>query len=328
MTAQSATSGRFDLAAPPTPEMARMAAGGALCLAQAYDRPLDETTTTIERRPYQPAPFSLLADMVVERGTKADWDKLHHLHYKNAETLPIGPKFYRLDLHGETIGALVTSSPKGLLAPRHAVFPKLKPGSGESVYSNTHRYHFINANFRVVSRFVIDTMFRGIGCGYRMMNLVSRQEGLRFMEIQSSMSKFNLFGQKAGFQFARPMNASKFEVGLKFFRQNFAASPQDFEAIVDEIQAKSPAEQARILELCKEFYYKHSALEKVGNNAAFGEQRVANLDIRGAIKQIQQIALATPMYGVYVNPDLGREIPASLALAAFDNQAPNEKLRL
>ena len=37
--------------------------------------------------------------------------------------------------------------------------------------------------------------------GYRMMNLASRMEGSPFTEIQSSMSKFNHFGQKAGFRF-------------------------------------------------------------------------------------------------------------------------------
>src|SRR5690606_18742294 len=111
------------------------------------------------------------------------WDLLHDLHYK-AEKLPVGPRFWRLDLHGETIGVLVTGSPKGMLRERHIVFPNLKPGAGETKLTNTNRYLYINANFRVISRFVIDTMYRGIGAGYRMMNLVSRMEGNTFMEIQ------------------------------------------------------------------------------------------------------------------------------------------------
>ena len=142
---------------------------------------------------------------------------------------------------------LVTANPKGLLKERHLAFPKLKPGAGDTKLTNTYRYKFINANFRVVSRFVVDTIYRGIGAGYRMMNLVSRMEGNTFMEIQSSMSKFNLFGQKAGFRFVKPSNSNKYEQGLKFFRTNFASSPQDFEAIVNELEGKSPAERERLL---------------------------------------------------------------------------------
>jgi len=197
-----------------------------------------DTETVITRNNAPSARFSLMDEMFVSRGSKADWDLLHHLHYK-AEKLPIGPRFWKLELHGETIGVLVTGSPKGMLRERHMVFPNLKPGSGETRLTNTNRYHFINANFRVVSRFVVDTMYRGIGAGYRMMNLVSRIEGNTFMEIQSSMSKFNIFGQKAGFKFVKPMNANKYDQVMKFFRAHFESSPQDFEAILNEAALQS-----------------------------------------------------------------------------------------
>lgn len=276
-------------------------------------------------RTCKPVPcFSLLNDMIVERGDRSDWNLLHDLHYK-AENLPIGPKFWKLTLYGETIGVLVTSNPKGLLKERHLVFPRAKPRSGDNKTSNTQRYLWINANFRVISRFVVDTMYRGIGCGYRMMNLVSRMEGNTFMEIQSSMSKFNLFGQKAGFRFVAPMNANKFEVGLKFFRSHFQATPQDFEAIVAELDALAPAEREILLQDCKDFYYRHSALEKTGNNRDNGQSRVDAMDARTIIKSMQQIVLASPMYGVWVNPEPGLKIPDRLPLTAFDNQDPTAR---
>jgi hypothetical protein len=294
-------------------------------LAGAYERP-DAIETLIEREDAPAARFSLLQHMIVERGSKSDWDLLHHLHYK-AENLPIGPWFWKLSLYGETIGVLVTANPKGLLKERHVVFPHIKPNGDETKITNTYRYKFINANFRVISRFVVDTMYRGIGAGYRMMNLVSRMEGNTFMEIQSSMSKFNLFGQKAGFRFVKPMNANKYEQGLKFFRANFSANPQDFQAIVGELESKQPAEYDRLLQLCKDFYYRHSALEKTGNNRDKGQSRVDAMDATTIIKSLQQITLASPMYGIWKNPDKGHPVPQQMPLTAFGAQKPTEPLK-
>lgn len=287
---------------------------------------LPSIETLIERNDAPRASFALARDMVVERGSKSDWDYLHHLHYK-AEKLPLGPRFWKLTLYGETIGVLVTGSPKGMLRERHIVFPKLKPGANETRLTNTNRYHYINANFRVISRFVIDTMYRGIGAGYRMMNLVSRMEGNTFMEIQSSMSKFNSFGQKAGFSFVKPMNANKYDQVMKFFRTNFESSPQDFEAVIAEIHSKPELEQQRLFELSRDFYFRNSALENTSNGGAKMEQRAAAMNLRDVIKGIQQIGLASPMYGIWKCPDPKGSVPDVLPLLAFDAQKPNEVLK-
>lgn len=287
----------------------------------------DDAETSIERFDAPRARFALLDEMIVERGDKSDWELLHDLHYK-AENLPIGPRFWRLKLRGETIGVLVTANPKGLLKERHLVFPHVKPTGQDTKVTNTQRYRWINQNFRVVSRFVIDTMYRGIGCGYRMMNLVARMEGNTFMEIQSSMSKFNYFGQKAGFRFAKPANANKYDVGLKFFRSHFIATPQDFEAVIEELEAKPAEEREILMQSCRDFYYRHSALEKTGNNRDRGQSRVDAMAPRTLIKSLQQVVFASPMYGLWKNPDRGREIPQILALTAFDRQKPTEALVL
>lgn len=284
--------------------------------------------TAIERTVAAHARFSLLDDMIVERGTRADWDLLHDLHYK-AETLPIGPRFWKLTLAGETIGVLVTGLPRGMLRERHQVFPNLKPNGSDTRFSNTARYKYINENFRVIARFVVDTMYRGIGCGYRMMNLVARMEGMSFMEIQSSMSKFNLFGQKAGFRFVKPSNAIKYDKGMSFLRLHFKSSPQDQEALVEEILAYPESQRESIIQECRDFYYSVSSLEKTGGNRAIngqnkGQDRVQAMDLRAAIKAIQQTCLASPMYGIWKNPN-GKDwkAPQSLPLSAFDWQAPN-----
>lgn len=287
---------------------------------------LDAEWVLDERKGAQGA-FPLLSEMMISRGTKADWDLLHDLHYK-AENLPIGPRFWKLTLEGETIGVIVTGNPKGLIRERHYVFPKLKPNQQDTKISNTQRYKYVNQNFRVISRFVIDTMYRGIGAGYRMMNLVSRMEGNTFMEIQSSMSKFNHFGQKAGFKFCNPMNANKYEKGMQFFRRHFNSPPMDYEEILKEIALWPQERQDYVLQEMKDFYYRHSSLERTGNGRNVGADRVAKLDLRHAIRAIQQMTLASPMYGVWKSPDKGSIVPQELPLVAFDWQKPNEPLKI
>jgi len=281
----------------------------------------------VERRTHPSARFSLLDDIIVSRGDKSSWEQLHELHYK-AENLPIGPRYYKATLNSETIGVIVTGLPKGLLKERHLIFPALKPKGGDSKLINTRRYNIINAGFRVVSRFVFDTIYRGVGCGYRMMNLVARMEGYEFMEIQSSMSKFNHFGQKAGFRFVQPHNSNKFEVGLKFFRENFAADPADFEAIVAELDAKPAIGHDKLIAECRTFYYRHSHQEKTGVYKDLGTTRVDAMSDRDLIRRLQQLTLASPMYGIYFNPDKGRKLPDTLPLTAFDRQPTNKPLVL
>lgn len=291
-----------------------------------HDFPGLTTAVTLEAAPRQR--FALVDEMIVERGDVDDWWLLHDLHYK-AEKLPIGPQFWRLRLGSRTIGVLVTAVPKGMVRERHIAFPNIKPGGGETRLTNTNRYHYINRNFRVVSRFVIDTQFRGIGAGYRMMNLVSRMSGQKFMEIQSSMSKFNVFGQRAGFRFLPPMNANNYDRVMKFLRLNFAAPPADFEAIMEEIAAKTPEQQALVDVTLRDWYFRNSALENTTRGGQQAERRSETMTLRTLVRGIQQIGLASPLYGVWKNPDHGREdIPSQLPLNAFDRQAPTARLIL
>lgn len=284
---------------------------------------------TLVRRDSAPAQrFSLLDEMFVERGNSDDWWLLHDLHYK-AEKLPIGPHFWRLRLDDKTVGVLVTAVPKGMVRERHIAFPNIRPGANETKLTNTNRYHYINRNFRVVSRFVIDTRFRGIGAGYRMMNLVSRMSGQKFMEIQSSMSKFNSFGQKAGFRFLPPMNANNYDKVMRFLRTHFSAPPADYEAIMEEIAQKTPEQQAEVDRVLRDWYFRNSALENTTRGGQQAERRAETMTLRTLVRGIQQIGLASPLYGVWKNPDHGRtDIPDVLPLIAFDRQKPTERLIL
>lgn len=286
-----------------------------------------EWEVVIERDPGAKPRFSLLDTMRVEPGTKADWDELHDLHYK-AESLPAGPRYWRcVTADGILVGIVVFSTVSLLLAPRHQVFPKLKPGQ-DSHFTNVHRATFLNANFRRAARIVTDTMYRGVGVSYRMVNLAMRMEQKRFIEIQSSMSKFNPFDVKAGFKHAHLKPAAAYVQGLKFMRSQFNGHPADHQAIMDELKSFTPAHRARVMTAMQEFYYRHSAREKTGSNLNVGTGKVQGMKPEHLLRELQQLVFASPVYGIWTNPDLGRPIPQSLPLRAFDLQSPTEPLRL
>lgn len=285
-------------------------------------------------RPDRPPRITFLDQVVVERGTRDDWRLLEALHYKANGLVP-GSHYYRMRLNQEVIGVLMTASPKLLLKERHIAFPKMKPHPGQDTkVSNTARMKFINANMAIVARCVVDTMYRGAGLAYRFTNIASRMEPKRIIEIQSAMSKYNQFAQKAGFRFVPPMKSSQYNVGIKFMKSMFESDPADLETILEEIEGLPSGARERTLAEVRKFYRKHSANESTGkglietDGVRFGDSRVARLPTRELIHQLQQIVLASPMYGVYQNPDAGRGLPERIPITAFDLQAPNEPLRL
>lgn len=286
-----------------------------------------EYTTDVLHDPDAKPRFELLQHMTVSRGSKEDWDHLHHLHYKS-EGRPAGANYYKLTLNGETIGVTVLTLPRPLLKERHKALPRFKPGR-DTKSSNTLRYKLINSQIRVIGRIVLDTMYRGVGASYRFQNLVSRMSGFEIVEIQSAMSKYNLFAQRAGFQFVKPMRSNKYEAGIKFFASTFKSHPADTQALLFEIDSlREPFKSARIAEM-RRFYYAHSALEKTGSSRDTGKDRVANMPVEELVRQLQQLILASPLYGVYRNPDYQRtDIPDTLPLLAFDAQPTTERLVL
>lgn len=279
----------------------------------------------IERTESAQGQLSLLKRMRVSRGTKDDWEALHELHYKSEGNV-VG-RVWKCTLDDQLVAVAVISSPRLLLAGRHMLFPKLKPGNDTKV-TNTYRAKFVNRNFGLASRIVVDTLFRAGGVSYRMLNLIARMEGKPFMEIQSSMSKFNPFAIRAGFQFVKPKEAAAYDKGLKFMKRTFVCHPADHEGVVNEINSMTPARRERVLEELRNFYYKHSALEKTGSNLNAGTDKVMAMSVPSLVRNIQQLVFGSPMYGVYQNPDANRELPDSLPLLAFDNQNTNEPLRL
>jgi hypothetical protein len=298
-------------------------------------RIIDTPDARIERREVPKKHiFSLLSKIYVERGTKEDWELLHELHYK-AENLGIGPRIFRCVLDGQVIGVGVMTVPKMLLSGRNQLFDHLRPNVGgrDTKLINKFRAEWINKHCCTNSRLVLDTMYRGAGIAYRMQNLMMRMTGNQFVEFQSSMSKFNPFAAKAGIRFTPPKRSANYERGLAWFRRWFESIPTDFIGVMAEIEAMKPSAREKCVAEMRKFYYDFSSMEKSGDNRMNGTRRVDALPVGKLLKNLQQLVFASPLYGIYQNPDYDAlhdrcDLPGQIPLLAFDKQPPNAPLKL
>lgn len=279
--------------------------------------------------------LSLLPEIYVERGTREDWDLLHELHYKS-ENLPIGPVYHRCVLNGKTIGVGVMAVPTMLNSGRNKLFKNLRPNQGgaDSKMINTYRAQWINGHACTNSRLVLDTMYRGAGIAYRMQNLMMRMSGCRIIEFRSSMSKFNPFAAKAGVRFVAPSRSANYEKGLMWFRRWFECTPTDFVGVMAELNAMPSFGRDKCIGEMRKFYYDFSSMEKSGDNRMNGTSRVDVMPVPKLLKNLQQLVFASPLYGVYINPDYSASkdpamvLPPRLPLLAFDRQPVDAPLNL
>ena len=282
--------------------------------------------------------LSLLKDIYVEFGEKADWEALSELHYKG-HTLAAGSRYMRCiyEKNGTrtTIGVMVFANPMPLNKGRNRVFPKLKPNQDEgrdTKMMNQRRMQQINRLMTWNNRTVLDTMYRSAGIAYRFKNLAYRiyccHHGYQIVESNSSMGKFNPFSVKSGMKFIKPAPANALEVGIDFFKQHFQSHPADQAAILEELRAMDPKIRTVVERKMREFYQKNSSMEKSGDKMHLGMSRVDALEIEYILKQTIQIVFGATIYWVYVNPDFNTKIPNKLPILAFDNQGANEPLKM
>jgi len=291
----------------------------------------DENRLTVTKFDGNTGKFNLLSKMIVERGDINDWHQLHKLHYK-AENLPVGSKIYRCRLGDRTIGVVTLGVPRLTLKSRRHLMPKLKTGGKKGGFTkmvNSNRARWLNKNMTVNGRVVVDTMFRGAGIAYRMQNLAFRLHGKRYVEFQSSMSKYNKFAEKSGIKMTKPLRGNVYEAGLEFFRLWFESHPADYESVMAEIKDMPASYRKRVEQEVRQFYRRNSSMENagVGGNIK-AEKKVAAMPIGSVVKNLQQLVFASPLYGVYENPDVGRDLPERLPLLSFDNQKTSEQFNL
>lgn len=275
--------------------------------------------------------LSMLKDMYVEKGTKEDWAKLHHLHYKSVERNDGGMAYYRCMHDEDLVGVVVLTMPDILSRERHIMFPRLKPTGKETTAGNKARMDLhINKNFVRINRTVTATLYRGCGAGYRMINLACRMHGTKFVEIVSAMSRYNQFVEKSGFVCAPEQEPTHYQAAKAFLSERFdIENVEDLTGMIEEYNDMHPKLQAKLLYELQDFYYKISAREKTGGNQGKTvEDSVRSLGFRRIITQIHQVSFTRKKYGVYKNPDFEKKLPNKIPLSAFDQQKTDEPLNL
>ena len=291
---------------------------------------VDNEDIHIERIEPIKRPFSLMNEIYVEKGTREDWKEFHALHYK-AEQLGIWPRIYRIGIQDQPIGCMVFTVPRMTLSGRNTLFKHIAPNQDgmDTTIMNKYRAKWLNAHTATLSRIVLDTMYRGVGVAYRAMNIGMRMTGYDMLEFQSSMSRVNPFAQKAGITFAKPKRNAAYAKGLVFFRRWFESIPTDYVGIYEEYQSLTEAEKVRCLEEMRTFYYTYSCMEKSGDNRFKRRERVDSLSVPKLIKSLQQLVFAYPMYGVYLNPDKGRNLAdRRIYISEFDRTPLNKPLKI
>jgi len=128
---------------------------------------------------------SLVKEMHVEKGNKADYKKLAHFHYRDSR-LFAHHKIFTMKRDDETVGVIVYGSPPITVTGRRKALGKNLP------------IQEVNRDIIRISRVVIHPKYRTIGLGAKIVAETLPLAGKPYVETIAVMAKYNPFFEKAG----------------------------------------------------------------------------------------------------------------------------------
>jgi ABC-type ATPase with predicted acetyltransferase domain len=128
---------------------------------------------------------SLVKQMKIEKGTRADYKQLAHFHYRDSR-LFAHHKIFTMKRGEETVGAIVYGSP-----------PLAVTGRRKAIGKNL-TIPEINRDVIRISRVVIHPKYRTIGLGAKIVKETLPLAGKPYVETVAVMAKYNPFFEKAG----------------------------------------------------------------------------------------------------------------------------------
>jgi len=132
------------------------------------------------------AECSLIREMRVEQGSKADWFKLCVFHYRG-HRFAVSRRIFRLVRGDELCGVIVYSYPPPACYGRRLVLPRMS-------------IREMNKQLSIISRVVIHPKYRTIGLGAKLIHETLPLVGTPYVEMIAVMAKYNPFAEKAGMQ--------------------------------------------------------------------------------------------------------------------------------
>ncbi len=129
---------------------------------------------------------SLTKEMKIEKGTRADWQKLAPFHYRGHKIAP-ARKIFRMTRGDELCGVIVYSYPPPACFGRCQVLPRMIMQQ-------------LNQQLSIINRVVIHPKYRTIGLGEKLIHDTLPQAGTPYVEMVAVMAKYSPFAEKAGME--------------------------------------------------------------------------------------------------------------------------------
>jgi ABC-type ATPase with predicted acetyltransferase domain len=139
----------------------------------------------VERRGYEPKPFSLLSEVSITEGGVRDYRELEVFHYKGFTPAYIAKIFKALYRDGN-VGVIVYS------------YPPLESKARRRVFGSNLRSYAKSGRLLRISRVVAHPSWRGVGLGVRLVSETLHLCGADIVETEATMAVYNPFFEKAG----------------------------------------------------------------------------------------------------------------------------------
>jgi ABC-type lipoprotein export system ATPase subunit len=127
---------------------------------------------------------SLIREMKVEQGSRADWQKLCVFHYRGHKTSVVR-RIFRLVRGGELCGVIVYTYPPPACYGRRLMLPRMTMQE-------------LNRQLSTINRVVIHPKYRTIGLGAKLIRESLPLAGTSYVELIAVMAKYSPFAEKAG----------------------------------------------------------------------------------------------------------------------------------
>lgn len=222
--------------------------------------------------------------LVVERGSKRDYEAFRAMHYRLTDELGFVDKVFvlREGRDGELLGIVVYSHPPLELTLRNQV-------TKGRFLRNPRR---LNREMRILRRLVVHPDVRGCGLGHRLVRRTLPQVGTPFVECLASMGEVNPVFEKAGMKRIGTCAAPPARIRMLSEVESMDVDPYAREFVAQV------ARRPRLRRLVARFVYQWYQAT-TGN----GEQRVARQSPEFLAQTFRGLIGVRPVYFLWRKPD-------------------------
>ena len=143
---------------------------------------------------------SLVEELIVEPGTRAEYESLAHYHYRDAALGPVAAIFtirhcgVAAAMYGrDPLGVLVATMPAANLALR-----TIATGGRLRRADRREELRAVNASVRCIARVIVEPAYRGIGIGTRLVREAIARLPVPFVEALAVMGLVHPIFERAG----------------------------------------------------------------------------------------------------------------------------------